>query len=111
VTSVVDKSKVVTHVVWAGFSHTCVGGPVSPLKCWYLYTNLHTVLLQKSSHWQYCENQNFTQSRKHIFSQALITYFILSARFSALYIYVTCKAKVCMNCSGKFVFMCRSYYN
>jgi len=54
VTSVVDKSKVVTHVggqfqslMWgASFSHSC-GGPVSPLKCWYLYTSLHTVLLQK----------------------------------------------------------------
>jgi len=100
VTSIVDKSKVVTHVLGASFSSEMLV-PV--------YQFTHCIIAEDwSFHWQCCENLNFTQSRQHIFSQALITYFILSARFSALYIHVTLKAKVCMNCFEEFVFMCRS---
>jgi hypothetical protein len=86
VTSVVDKCKVVTHFLGAGFSSEMLVP---------IYQFTHCFIAEDwRSYWQCCENLNFTQSRLHIFCQALITYFILSARFSALYIHVTLKTKV-----------------
>jgi hypothetical protein len=71
-----------------------------------VYQFTHCIITEVGSfHWQCWDNLELSQSRQHIFSQALSTYFTFSARFSALYIHITLKAKVCMNCFEKFVFL------